>query len=192
MIAPTIITGTNDQINRSKTLNTIVEQSNNLHLVHWFGNETVETVFNTSKFSNTTDTVLVFTNNKDFSFVEFYLYYATTHFFTVTNIEFIFICAHNPFEQTTEISKRFNVLNVAGLDKDIAASNFQQLTIYQLDNKIASLLQMIDDCQEAKNFTEAEKTMFCDLYKKMIMEAHMECLQYRDHSSKEILSTINI
>jgi len=191
MIKHTIITGTSEQIERSKTLAYIVENSNGLSIVNWLGYKNIEDIFNPIHFSITTDTVLVYTNNRPLDYVDFFLFHATNPFFTDHPMEFIFIANHNPFETTTEFSKRFKVLNVEKIDGELNTTQNQTLSIHQLDNKIASLIQMVEDCQKSKNFSKAEKTILCDYYKKMIMETHVKRLDYVDFSTKQIMNQVN-
>lgn len=187
-----IITGTTNEIERSKTLKNLVDNSESISIVNWLGNKTLENLFNPIGFSINTDTAIVYTNNRNFPFVEFFLYHATNPNETYRKINFVFLCRNNPFEQTTEISKRFKVLNVVKMDGELNTKNFNNLSAYHLDNKIASLLQMVEDCQNSKNFSKTEKTIFCDFYKKMILEAHVERLNYTQHTSKEIIESINV
>jgi hypothetical protein len=187
-----ILTGTEDQIQRSNTLKAIVDNSESIQIINWRDDAPIEIVFNPVHFSIATTTVLVCTNNAQLNFTEFFLYHQTHPLYYNSKIEFVFICRNNPFEQTTEITKRFKVVDVVKKDGELNAYNFSDISIYTIDAKIKRLLQLIEECKASTVFCSTQKTMFCDFYKKMIMQQHVLRLEYADYSAQEIINSINV
>lgn len=192
MIIHTIITGSNDQVTKSKTLKAIMDHSQGVALVNWFGDQPLETLFNPINFAVTTETVLVFTNNKNFDFVDFYIFHATNPLYLNKNIDFIFVSNKNPFEQTTAISKRFRVVEISKMDNELETYSFNKLSLYQLDSKMEHLLQMCDDLHTAKNFLPKEKQDLMQIYKTMIKQTKDKRERLQNTTTKEILSSLNV
>lgn len=191
-----ILTGTDQQIDSSKTLKAIcddaIDNGHTLGLVNIRDNTPIENIFNPLKFTACTKTVIVYTNNRPFDFIEFFIYHATNVSLYQTKIQFVFLCRRNPFEQTNEITKRFNVINVAKQDGELNVYEFENLSIIRLDNKINALLQMVETVQESQNFSDGEKKLLCGHFQKLILETHTKRLKYADHSSQEIINQIDV
>jgi hypothetical protein len=107
-------------------------------------------------------------------------------------MQFVFLCRHNPFEQSNEITKRFKVINVAKQDGELNVFEYENLSLIRLDNKINSLLQMVETTQASDNFADAEKKQLCAYFQKLILETHTKRLQYADYSSQTIIDQLNV
>lgn len=163
-----ILTGTDQQINSSKTLKAIVDEVNNngnaLGIVDIIDDTPIENKFHPLQFTACTKTVIVYVNNRPFDFVEFFIYHATNVSLYQSKIQFVFLCRHNPFEQTNEITKRFKVINVAKQDGELNVFEFDNLSLMRLDNKINALLQMVETTQQSSIFSDAEKKQLCGYF----------------------------
>lgn len=182
-----ILTGTDAEVDSCTRLHDIVEAAQALTIVNWLSKSTIEKAFNVNNFSVATDLILVYLNNRDFSFNEFYLFQKSSP--TLKNLQFVFICAADPFDTITPITASFEVVNIVK-DNVIKTAAIPGLSLIRLDNKISAILEMISSTKDCDAFDRDEKKLFTTYFKKQLLRAQQTRLDYVNYTTKDIIDQI--
>ncbi len=177
-----IIIGSDVQIDCSKLLSFIVASFNDVVIIP---NPQMQFKTLHDQIFKPQSLVLVYNNNNtDFDYYEFYL----NRLSNKQNVTFVFFCRKNPFETTTPLSSKYEVINIA--DTELLPFPDNNLSLHRIYSQINHLLKMVEDTELSEVFSKAEKSFFTDYYKKRIMQLHVARLNYSNNATKEILSTI--
>ena len=185
-----IITGTQQEIDQSQFLATVLEVANGVHLVNYTNAALPpQKVFNLQDVGKNVDTIIVYTYNQQLFFTQITKYLLSNIFVQKRNLTFIFLCRTNPFNVDAKCKRYYQVINAKDYVNQAEAPTVSML---RLDSKIKMLKESKHIVNQSKDYTDTDKTTLTNHFDREINRYEGVRCALSNQVSTQILRSINV
>lgn len=185
-----IITGSQQEIDQSQFLATVLEVANGLHLVNYTNADIPpHKVFNLQDVGKNVDTIIVYTYNQQLFFTQITKYLLSNIFVQKRNLTFIFLCRTNPFNVDVKCKRYYQVINA----KDyVNQTETPIVSMLRLDSKIKMLKESKNIVNQCTDYTTTDKNTLNNHFDREINRYEGLRINLRNQVSTQILRSINV